>query len=140
MAFRTKKHQISMWLYKAVGGALLAAAMAFLANDYLATRRSRPPSRNCTLVELVERVPAPFRLAIVARSGEERLVWIGTIPRFTVRSGPPCYIFDRNGLMVDWCPEAGEGWSSDYLEVAAFHEDPIPLSEALRWCAEGKRK
>src|SRR5207248_2663080 len=99
------------------------------------------PSVNCTLAELAMKIPPPVRLAIVNQRGAQRLIWIGPIPRLTIRSGPPCYIFDEGGRLVDWCPETGEGWPSDYLKTAAYQEHPISLDEALRWCAtaEGRK-
>ena len=58
---------------------------AFLTNDRLANRRLRPPSENCALAELADALPAPVWLAFVDVEGTKRLVWIGSIPRFTLR-------------------------------------------------------
>jgi hypothetical protein len=125
-----------MWLHTAPAVAVLGAIVAFFTNDYVANRHIAPPSPKCTLFELSKKVPRPVRIAIVTRLGSERLVWVGPIPTLTIRSGPPCYIFDRNGILVDWCPETGEGWRSDDLKIAAFREKALSLDEAFHWCAE----
>lgn len=131
----TKRSAVA-WLRKWPALVLLAIALVFFTNEYIAYRRAKPPNANCTLAELVEAVPPPARLAIVPQHGVQRLVWIGPISWLTVRSGPPCYVFDERGQLVDWCPETGEGWALDYLKVAAYEEQSISLDEAVRWCNE----
>ena len=113
-----------------------AAVIAFFTNDYFATRRSEPPTAHCTLAELSRKVPPPSRLAVVGPAYERRLAWIGSIPAFTVRSGPPCYVFDGAGQLVDWCPETAEGWPEQYMVSWTYHQQPISLDEALRWCEQ----
>ncbi|HTU27044.1 MAG TPA: hypothetical protein VMF30_16675 [Pirellulales bacterium] len=114
--------------------ALVLLAFGYLAYENFYTGYLTPPSPHCTLAELAGCVPAPVRLAFVTGQGATRLVWIGSIPRFAVRSGPPCYVFDTQGRLIDWRAETGEGWSLDPLRIAAYDEPAISLDEALRRC------
>lgn len=119
--------------------ALVAILLVFFAHEYNANRLVKPPHPNCTLKELAAKVSPPAHIALVTQHGAQRLVWIGTIPRLTIRSGPPCYIFDERGRLVDWCPETGEGWPLDNLVTAAYKLQPMSLDEALRWYEERRK-
>jgi len=96
--------------------------------------RMAPPSMGCTVAELAAKLPPPQRLAVVDTPAGKRMVWLGDIPWWVVRSGPPCYVFDDRCRLVEWCHETGEGWHSDELATAAWHAKPITMEEALQWC------
>jgi hypothetical protein len=119
---------------------LVAATVAFFTHEYVANRQIEPPSVNCTLAELARKVPAPVRLSIVAADPAPRLVWIGPIPRLTVRSGPPCYVLDEHGRLVEWCAQTGEGGPLDDLARAAYQQRQLSLDEASQWCKRRARE
>lgn len=118
-------------------GLLVMAAAAFIIHERLVDRRVEPPGAGCLLSEFARTAAPPVRLAIVERDGERRLVWVGPVPRFTIRSGPPCYVFDRDGRLMAWASETGEGGPLDPFKAAAHEAAPISLDEALRWAREG---
>jgi hypothetical protein len=113
---------------------LIATAALYLGHEHAANRRITPPNMGCRLSELAEKIPPPARLFLVSHHEPIRLVWIGTVPPFTIRSGPPCYAFDERGRLIDWSPETGEGGRLDKLAAASVHQgQPISLAEALSW-------
>lgn len=118
--------------------AVVVALLGYLAHDIRANLRNTPPHEKCTVAELAASVPSPRHLAIVSENETPLLVWIGHIPAFTVRSGPPYYIFNAQGQLIDWCPESGEGHSADNLKTTASNSPAISWEEALHW--RGKTK
>lgn len=118
-------------------GFLALAAAAFFLHERLADRRVAPPSAGCLLSEFAKTAAPPDRLAVVERDGERWLVWGGLVPRFTIRSGPPCYVFGRDGRLTAWTPETGEGGPLDHFKTEAHEAGPISLDEALRWSRGG---
>jgi hypothetical protein len=120
----------------AAGVAIVVLIGGYFWNEIDATARALPPRADCHIQELVGKIPSPQRLARVADSRGSRIVWIGVVPRFTIRSGPPCYIFDDSCVLTDWTNEVGEGWRYDYLYHQAFQEPPLSIEEALAICAK----
>lgn len=118
--------------------ALLVCVVLYLAHEYSANTRLMPPSAHATIVEVAEVVPAPIRIALVSHNGMQRMVWIGQIPPLTIRSGPPCYVFDERGELIDWRPATGEGWQLDSLVTMAFQNRPLSVEDAVKWCESHK--
>jgi hypothetical protein len=108
--------------------------VAYLALDMFTSYRMAPPSLGCTVAELAAKLPPPRWLAVVDTPAGKRMVWLGDIPWWVVRSGPPCYVFDDRCRLVEWCHETGEGWRSDGLAMAAWQAKPITTPDALQWC------
>jgi len=109
-------------------------AAAYLAYDFTDINRSVPPGSSCTLAEMAAEMPQPSHLAVVNNQGNEWLVWLGPTPRFIIRSGPPCYLFDRSGRLTEWCRETGEGWKHDEIAQAAYRQPTMTIEAASRWC------
>jgi hypothetical protein len=123
-----------------MGTAAIAIPLALvLWREHQAALAAEPPRPRCTLSELAKKVAKPERLAVISHSGAERLIWIGRVPRFSLASGPPCYIFDKSGLLIDWCSNTGEGWWADSLLGEARAAPGISLDEAARWCRRQTR-
>lgn len=114
---------------------ILIVVIAYLAHDFASAARISPPPDGRNLGDLIRTLPPPNRLAWVVDCGANRLVWIGQLPRFTIRSGPPCYLFDEQGRLIDWTAETGEGWTYDELANAAYRARPVSAEEALRLCS-----
>ncbi|WP_459555435.1 hypothetical protein [Lacunimicrobium album] len=102
----------------------------YLFVDYQVIRHQSPPSKDCSLLELEAKIGSPVHLAFVGERAERRLVWMGRLPSYVVRSGAPCYVFDMTGHLVTWCPETQEGWRYDYLAAEASRTESISISEA----------
>jgi len=113
--------------------AMLGCFVAFMVRGYIADYHIKPPDSKCTISELENKIGPPQHLAIIKNNNTQYLVWIGYVPSLTIRSGPPCYIFDERGKLVDWCSESGEGWPLQNLVDNAFDTSPISLDEAIEW-------
>jgi hypothetical protein len=113
---------------------LLSLPIAIIYHDLTSNIRITPPTQNCTLKELAEKLPSPRKIVIGIHleSGKKRLIWTGPIPPYTIRSGPPVYIFDEHAQLVEYCFETGEGWKYEPIKI----EREITLNEALRWNEE----
>jgi hypothetical protein len=54
-------------------------------------------------------------------------------PRFP--SGPPVYVFDRTGQLVDWTPDTGDDEEFHRRWLGSSGRRPVTRDEALRWPA-----
>jgi hypothetical protein len=62
-----------------------------------------------TLPAVLAKHPQPEERRVFAVEGREYLALFGPVrafPRFP--SGPPVYVFDRSGTLVDWTPDEGD--------------------------------
>lgn len=108
----------------------------FLATaGFLNFKRYQPPRNTSTLEQLVAELPETLKFAIVEQAGRSYVVWIGR-PRGVIVSGPPVYVFDRTGAVVDRLFDAGESDNKFVLELygAAFRAPAITPQQALRFC------
>ena len=67
-----------------------------------------PQSRVQTYIDYRNQMPPPDRLQLVLKGKEEFLVAFGGDPGFTLHSGPPAYMFDQRGRLVDWSLDIGD--------------------------------
>jgi len=105
----------------------------WLFTEYRVRKASSPPSPSCTVKELANKISAPKRLSIINDQDNQRLVWIGGGTTYLLSSGPPCYIFDDSGKLVEWCFDTMEGWEKDWVVGAAYEAESLTLEEACRW-------
>jgi hypothetical protein len=109
-----------------------------LAVVFIPTRdvdKVRPPAGADRLKQFAAAMPAPQKVAVV-RDGEDLIVWIGSKESLVyLASGPPCYVFDSHGKLVQWAPETGEGGEIDAFCRRAWVAEPIPVAEAIALCA-----
>lgn len=76
--------------------------------------------------------PAPQRILLVSHDEDFNVVWVGRLPRFVVRSGPPCFVFDKDLKLRAWANETGEGGDVDRLLQKAWTEGaPIRFSDGV---------
>jgi hypothetical protein len=97
-------------LRECLGPALTVGAMLaiWLYLGYRESRRLLPPHGTDTLVKLAAAVRPTSKLAIVDDGGKRYFVWIGKLNVVTVSSGPPVYVFDASGKLIDHCDDDGE--------------------------------
>lgn len=113
---------------------LLCVATVYLVHDHRATTNATPPSKHCTLEDLLGKVPPPQRIVKLRDGDIPIIVCIGTVPPWTIRSGPPCYLFDESCRLVDWTPQTGERWRFDPLCRRAWNEPAISIEQARGLC------
>lgn len=109
------------------------AVTAYFIQFSHSVRGITPPSAKCTLRELSSKLAPPRHLAVVTDKGQKRIVWIGAEGAF-LSSGPPVYVFDVNGRLVDWSSDTGEAGPLDPIAAAAWRETELSLTEAITFC------
>ena len=113
---------------------LLCVATAYLVHDHRANTSVSPPSKHCTLEDLLAKVPPPQRIVKLRDGDTPFIVCFGSVPPWTIRSGPPCYLFDESCRLVDWTPQTEEGWRFDPLCRRAWNEPAISIEQARGLC------
>jgi len=93
----------------------------------------KPPDGVQSLEPFIAAMPAPEYLRVKKEGKKEFLVWTGPTPgHFLIpRSGPPGYVFDESGHLVDWSRDQGD--DSGFQKAWGWlRGDPITLEEARR--------
>ena len=80
-------------------------------------------------------MPAPQKLVRLSGFHPVRFVWIGPARGswnvFDVPSGPPCYVFDGSGRLVDWSHDVGDDHHLDRYVQAARNAPSITVQQAM---------
>jgi hypothetical protein len=102
---------------------------------FLDFKRYQPPKGTTTIDQLVAELPETFKLAIVKNGVRSSVVWIGR-PRGMIASGPPVWVFDETGNLVDRVYDVGEVHNTFVhgLYRRAFEAPAISPQEALDYC------
>jgi hypothetical protein len=133
--------QGSKRLWSGLGYAALIAVLLFdlWIIGFLDFRRYQPPRGTTTIDQLVASRSETLKFAVVEQGGKPYVVWIGR-PRGATVSGPPVYVFDSKGTLVDWVGDSGDSdnWFVRDLHVAAFHTLGISAQEALTYCRRNR--
>lgn len=66
-----------------------------------------PPRNLTTIDELIGNLPETYKFAVARQGDDEYVVWIGRASG-PIRSGPPVYVFDRQGKLVGFTRDAGD--------------------------------
>lgn len=93
--------------------------------------RLTPPSTATTLEKFAECMPPPQHLAIIDVDGVSKFIWIGEVAKWSLPSGPGCYVFDSDGSLVQWDLETGDGQKSTRFLHPAWQAKSIRVDEAL---------
>lgn len=109
------------------GRSVLIKRMAFVIAawflfELIAPQCAVPPSSVTTFDQFVEWKPRP-RLSLNQRGDETVLVAVGGFNGLALRSGPPCYVFDRTGRLIEWSRDMGDD--------SRFSGRGVPLRRAL---------
>ena len=87
-----------------------------------------------TLAEQLVKMPEPDQRRVFTKGGQEYLALFGPVealPRFP--SGPPVYIFDSAGRLVDWTPDEGDDEAFHQRWPGAFGGREITQIELAVW-------
>lgn len=111
---------------------LLSAGTAFVWICNIEIRKGKPDDSIRTIVDFLDCMPSP-QLVREFQFGEEVFVeLVGPLPHsITLPSGPPSYVFDGKGELVDWTHDKGD--DSTYVKRWKHFQDakPIPIECAL---------
>ncbi len=115
-----------MWLFIP----LIAYAAVILLSDAFHRPNLSPGMRVNTVVSLVGSIEESYKL--LANKDATRFLLVGEIPTSTVRSGPPCFIFDSRGMLVCWTFDSGNDkkWN-EVLQSARISAKKISLNDIL---------
>jgi hypothetical protein len=105
----------------------------------LTFNRYHPPEGTTTVDQLVAHLPETLKFALVEEGNRSYVVWVGR-PSGALVSGPPVYVFDRTGALVD---RVGDSGDSDNTFVRRLHAEAcrapaITPQEALAYCRRWK--
>lgn len=93
------------WAFLALMGLL---AVAYVVGCDLELRRSKLRAPNASFDAVLAHIPTPQRFGTLERDGTTYVVVIGRLTRIYLASGPPVYVFDRSGRLVDWTYDIGD--------------------------------
>jgi hypothetical protein len=97
---------------------------AFVFFDRFERKFRLPASGTETLASLASSPPPTEKLAVVDIEGKRYFVWIGTF-NDPFDSGPPVYVFDGSGKLVNHSDDIGE-CDDPRLRSATTQTNPIP--------------
>lgn len=86
---------------------LLVVTSVIVAYDVLAARRITPSADVRSLESFFAWQPGSHRAVLRERGGDEHLVVFGPLTGLAP-SGPPAYVFDRSGRLVEWTRDSGD--------------------------------
>ena len=67
-----------------------------------------PSAMGITMTELGEQIGMPENLRPHSHNGSSYTLWSGPVKAIFLPSGPPVYVFDSAGLLVDWSRDSGD--------------------------------
>jgi len=104
---------------------------------FLDFRRYQPHRGTTTLDQLVASLPETLKFTLVEQGGRSYVVWIGR-SRGVIVSGPPVYVFDSFGTLVDYVGDSGESDNKLVLGlyVTAIQAPGITAEEAVTLCRQ----
>lgn len=129
--------QGSRGFWSIVGYAVTVIVLVWFLNvvGFLGFRRYQPPRGTAALEQLVASLPETLKFALVEQGGRSYIVWIGR-SRGVIVSGPPVYVFDSFGTLVDFVGDSGESDNKLVLGLyaAAIQAPGIAAQEAVTLC------
>ena len=117
-----------------IGGFLLVAALPsiWIVSEWDYARRSLLPESVTTYREFLETMPQPAQVAIVSVDGQSYLEVNGPLPRgMAFPSGPPVYVFDSGGALVDWTHDSGDDGAFQSIWESPDRRQRISATQAL---------
>ena len=112
---------------------VLAAVIGYPLEVQRERNRLAPPRGVHQFSDFASAGRRPRRIELVRHDGGEYLVWFGALSGpIDVPSGPSCYLFDKNGELLDWQPETGDGGPVERFLSSSSRAGEIGLEEALK--------
>jgi hypothetical protein len=92
---------------------LLFLAVAFVFAVWVATHAAYvdtiwPKTMGMTMAELEQQIGKPESLRQHTHNGSSYTIWSGPVKTIFLPSGPPTYVFDSAGLLLDWSRDVGD--------------------------------
>ena len=113
---------------------LVAVASGWLAFCIYERRRMAPPQTALHLRGFLAEMRAPDHFAVLNVEGQQYLLVTGPLPSLnSLPSGPPQYVFDASGRLVDWTTDSGEDpdfvadWSATIVRAGLTSDEALTL-------------
>jgi hypothetical protein len=113
---------------------LLVPLLAWIGLVVHEAYRIAPPAEVRTLAGFLAVMRPPDEFKVVEVRGQEYLMAVGPLRALiTFPSGPPAYVFDRTGALVDYSFDTGD--APDFVDRWRFYSSGRPLSRdgATAW-------
>lgn len=94
-----------------IAGALLVCLLAvWIYTEKRIANELRPPEGVTNLVAFLEARPQPSKIRKFPHNGKTHIELIGkpVTSLTSLPSGPPAYVFDETGVLVDWTADRGD--------------------------------
>jgi len=115
---------------------LTAGAFFFLWIGYTftAAQRAVPPPDVRRWEDYLAEMPQPRSFMLIQMfTGEEFLLAVGPKPKTPFAKGPPMYVFDREGRMIDWTADSGEDADFTKQWIDLTMQEEIEQATARGW-------
>ena len=88
----------------------------------------RPPEGATNLVAFLEERPRPVQIRRFVHDGKTHIEVVGepATSLLSLPSGPPAYIFDERGALVDWCRDLGD--QSSFVKKWGSFSNATPIN------------
>lgn len=118
----------------------LILSLLLLSMGIISFQHFQPAKGTKSIDQLVADLPETLKFARVQQGPRDFIVWIGR-PRGPTVSGPPVYVFDKTGVLVDYVSDAGDCSNTFVKQLydEAFHSKEISSNEAIDFCTKGRR-
>jgi hypothetical protein len=138
MELSSTESRKSRWIKRVAEGSILAFCFVVLGflTGFLSFGTYQPPRGLKTLDQLAAHLPETLKFAVVTSDDRSFVVWIGR-SRGVIVSGPPVYVFDQAGTLVDHVGDAGDSNNAfvGKLYGEAFQAAAISTDEAVAYCS-----
>jgi len=118
-----------------LGVALVLGVWLMLSADE--AKKLKPPSSVTTIQDFLQQMPTPTHVRKFA-FGEAIYyeVWGQLGGTIRLPSGPPSYVFDPNGRLVDWTSDRGDAGNYNHKWVASKRHSSSLCKRCSRFCLE----
>ena len=115
-------------------GAFCALFAVWIASEKSRVKRVRPPAGATNLVKFLQARPEALKIRKFTNEDKTYIEVLGypTRPGLSLPSGPPSYVFNESGILVDWASDRGE--------ASAFVKKWGSLSEGIFISVEEARR
>ena len=119
--------------YRGIFVVVLLVGLA-LGTEVWLNRRAVPPAYVTNFVGFT-RWQTPERVEVIQNGGNDYLFAMTSGGGFLLKSGPPGYVFDRSGKLVDWSTDIGDDprFREKWIPRRFGTEQNLSTDEAHQW-------
>lgn len=124
-----------VWLGVLVGIPLLSVTTLLILSGQ-AYDAKRPPEDARSLEAFAAEMAPPAQLAMIEMDEATYFVWVGKQDRWFPGSGPPGYVFDRSGTLIDYSLDTGDDHHISAYMTASWKAQATTVAEAVQIIAQ----